>query len=262
MTWRGKRREEGRYWHVFNAFSTETIGFARVITGVHTLIYMRKKEKKKEKRKKTFRLVSIEGNVARERERNKKKKFAKSTLFHLFEIKRGTNYARGGEKGEGISNILETSAHAWTLRVVGRSDGIRWWIGRSLLLPSSIYMQMLLATLLLIEGRKKWPIEKRKERNWSPRNYASYLYEYFSSPVVERWRSFKKRGELWRGEGSRENGRFMHTTIEGSWAVERSTVMTNFFFFYRDFFPFLSIEYVIYIFISTFVWEYDYRIFS
>lgn len=121
---------------------------------------------------------------------------------------------------------------------------------------------MLLATLLLIEGRKKWPIEKRKERNWSPRNYASYLYEYFSSPVVERWRSFKKRGELWRGEGSRENGRFMHTTIEGSWAVERSTVMTNFFFLSRFLpLPFDRICYLyIYIYICMGIWLQDFFI--
>ena len=96
---------------MFNAFSTETIGVARVITGVHTLIYMRKKEKKKKKERKPSASFRLKG-TSRERERNKEKKFAKSTLFHLFEIKRGTNYARGGEKGEGISNILETSAHA------------------------------------------------------------------------------------------------------------------------------------------------------
>lgn len=120
---------------------------------------------------------------------------------------------------------------------------------------------MLLATLLLIEGRKKWPIEKRKERNWSPRNYASYLYEYFSSPVVERWRSFKKRGERRRGEGSRENGRVMHDRGELScWAEHR---YDQFFFFLSRFLPlpFDRICYLyIYIYICMGIWLQDFFI--
>lgn len=122
---------------MFNAFSTETIGFARVITGVHTLIYMRKKEKKKKKERKPSASFRLKG-TSRERERETRKRNSRNPRYSIYSRLSGEQITRAAGRRE--REFRTFSRRVRTREHYVSSDGIRRWIGRSLLLPSSIYV--------------------------------------------------------------------------------------------------------------------------